>query len=137
MKEVWNKTHCTPWIIILVIFYILPSYFDFYPDADAYLGGYGFLGIWGTLALTIIALMLSFLYGIYCVHKSTVYRCVGWGCANDEPPLSWPDEETKSSLYETYKNELKDLPSTGFKSYLPWSDFNTKLRELNNKYLYT
>lgn len=136
MKKVWNKALCFPWVIILCILYIIPSVFDFAPDFDSYLGGYGFLGIWGTLVLTALGLLFSFGYGTACVHKQTVYRCAVFGCSEEDMSLVWPNEDTKNRLSTIYRNELQDKDRSSFKSYLPWSDFNRTLHRLNTKYLY-
>lgn len=133
--RVWNKNLCVPWIIVILIMYFIPSFFDFYPDRDSYLGGIGFLGIWGTLILTTLAIMLSVAYGFTCVHEKTVYRCAGWGCANDDPPLVFPDGMS-DDLKNLYKNELSNIDK-GILSHHPWSAYNKKLAELNAEHLYS
>jgi hypothetical protein len=134
MKERWPG-FCIVWIITLIFVYAVPFVFDFIPEIDSYLGGYGPLGIWGTVILTLSGIMLSIGYSYKCVHKKTPYRCVGWGCANDDPPLTFPPD-FPDNIKEMYRKELKDIDK-GWKSMFPWSSFSLKLLELNKKHLYT
>lgn len=128
------KTYlCRAWGVVLLILYVIPIYLDLYPASDVYLGGYGALGI---LALTslVLALLVSIGYGMKCIHKLTVYRCIGWGCNKNNPALQWPNEETKKDYEHIYRDTLNNVPNKGFTSYLPWSEYSYALDKLNRKY---
>ena len=125
---------CIAWIIILIILYLLPSAFDVWPDIDSYIGGYGPLGIWGTIILTFAAIGLSIGYGMTCIHGNTVYRMAGWGWKDGELPIFFPDG-FDADLKKIYYDELMTL-DIGWTTHHPFSAFNKKLAELNDKYLY-
>jgi len=163
LKTPWEKGICIPWLITIIILYIIPSYFDMYPSSDSYLGGIGPLGIWGTLILTVSALVLSIGYSYRCVSDKTVYRCAGWGCSDETkgadgqllyparlvyPEMETPEETTKMKEIYNYHLEgtegynattkgqrLAPIPS-GWTTHHPWSEYNRKLSELNKTHFY-
>jgi hypothetical protein len=135
----WSKGACIPWLLILIIAYAAPFVSDLAPDRDSYIGGYGPLGLWGTIIATIVATALSVGYGGHCVHKSTVYRCAGSGipfigqylkCDDANPALFFPPEFTADDK-AYYNKELAGL-NDGITSHHPWSQYNKKLHALNN-----
>jgi len=127
-------TQCNLIIILLMIVYTGPIVFDIFPSSDSYLGGIGFLGIWGTVFATILAIVLSMLYGYNCVSEKTVYRCAGWGCDENAAGLVFTDK-FPNELKNIYINKLSNLPR-GILSHLPKSKFNKELVKLNKTFLY-
>jgi len=127
------KYKCNFILFLLVIAYSAPIMFDIFPSSDTYLGGIGFLGIWGTIIATIIGGSLSMYYGTKCVPDKTVLRCAGWGCDKNQANLVFP-KNFQEDLKKTYIDKLSTIP-TGFKSYFPNSQFSKELVKLNNTLL--
>ena len=124
----WNSTKCIPWLVIIIMLYMSPFVFDLSPDKDTYIMGVPFLGLYGTIILTLLSIGFSIIYSMNCVQKSLVMRCGVFGCGEDELmfPPDFPEHEKIR-----YKATLKDTPR-GFSTLHPWSEFNKKLQKLNS-----
>ena len=119
--------------LILMLVYAIPVLLDIFPSSDSYLGGIGFLGIWGTGIATLLGAGISMYYGSKCVSEKTVYRCLGWGCDKDNANLVFP-ENFSDELKKKYVDKLSGIPQD-FKSHLPLSKFNKELVNLNQTLL--
>lgn len=129
VRGVWNKNVCLPWLVIIIILYSVPFIMDLMPDKDVYLAGIPFLGLWGTVLLTVLGLIASIGYGMSCVHTHTVYRCGVFGCDDDDEHLVFPPgfpEEEKIR----YRAAMKGVPR-GFTTWHPFSEYNKRLAKLN------
>jgi hypothetical protein len=139
LGKLLNPCSCQLILIILFLMYSGPMIFDIYPSTDSYLGGIGFLGFWGVIFSMVVGTGLSMYYGFNCVSNKTVYRCAGFGCDPKTKGLMFPDnfpEELKVKyIEEVSRNNDKEIYDGPF-SHFPLSEFNSKLRKLNDKYLY-
>lgn len=129
-----SKCNCQLILVLLFILYAGPMMFDIFPSSDSYVGGIGFLGIWGVILAITIGVGLSLYYGFNCVSDKTVYRCAAFWCDEETKGLLFPKGFPKA-LKDKYVQEVGKHPS-GFWSHFPLSGFNRTLRNLNNKYLY-
>jgi hypothetical protein len=139
LGKLLNPCSCQLILIILFLMYSGPMIFDIYPSSDSYLGGIGFLGFWGVIFSMVVGTGLSMYYGFNCVSNKTVYRCAGFKCDPKTKGLMFPDnfpEELKSKyIAEVSRTDNKEIYDGAF-SHFPLSEFNSKLRKLNDKYLY-
>lgn len=131
---------CNLILIILFIMYAGPMVFDIFPSSDSYLGGFGFLGIWGVVFSVVVGMGISMYYGMNCVSEKTVYRCAGFGCDLEKKGLFFPDkfpDDLKQYYIKkvSYDNEGKPIYD-GLFSHFPLSKFNRTLKQLNNEFLY-
>lgn len=129
LRQTWGSTKCVPWLVILIILYAVPYVFDLAPDMDTYIAGVPFLGLYGTIILTLIGLIVSIIYGMSCVHESVVMRCGIFGCNEQDEDLMFPPNFPEHEKLR-YKAAMKGVPR-GFTTLHPWSEYNRKLQALN------
>lgn len=143
MSEPYFSINSCRFILVLIfLFYSSPMWFDMFPSSDSYLGGTIF-GLWGIVILLTIGIVLSITYGLTCVSKKTVYRCIDgpFGLLkcdkvvkDNNLGLIFP-EEMEPSFKQKYIDNLKNVDKDWY-THHPFSKFNKTLKKLNNEYLY-
>ena len=128
-----NSAKCLSILALITFLYCIPILADFIPDTDSYLGGIGFLGIWGTIILTLAGIIVSMYYGLVCISTDTVYHCAGFGCEEADSNLVFPEGFPAK---EKYKKALKGKYQGWKNAWWPFSDYMNTLKALNDVYLY-
>ena len=135
-----NLCVCRLILVLLCILYAGPMIFDIFPSSDSYIGGIGFLGVWGVVFAILLGSAFSIFYGFNCVSDKTVYRCALFGCNKKNKGLLFPakfPEELKNQYINNVSFDENNNPiPNGFSSHFPLSKFNRTLRKLNNDHLY-